>query len=795
MTSEAQDMASDPVCGMSVRRVGAKWRATHGEHGYVFCNPRCRDRFLADPGKYLSGASSAPAEAVENAVQASPAAHSEKHLEPALHVEHAESAVEYTCPMHPEVIQIGAGACPQCGMALEPRVVQAVATDDPELVDMRRRLVVTTVLALPVLALSMSDLVPGQPLEHAAGARLLGWVELAFAVPAVLWGGWPFFVRAWRSLVHRSPNMFTLIALGTGTALLYSVVATVAPGAFPPAVRMNDGSVPVYFEAAVVITALVQLGQVLELRARSQTGAAIRALLGLTPKSARKITPTGEVDVPIEEVRPGDRLRVRPGERIPVDGRCIEGSSSIDESMVSGEAMPVAKSAGDPVVGGTVNGTGSLVMEAERVGRDTLLARIVQMVSEAQRTRAPIQRVADVVAAWFVPAVVFCALGAFAVWRVAGPEPRFTHALLAAVAVVIIACPCAMGLATPVSIMVGTGRGATEGVLFKNADALEVLSKVDVLVIDKTGTLTEGKPKVVAVDTEPAASPDDVLAFAASLEASSEHPLAQAVIDEARLRGRPLLPASEFSSRTGMGITGTVGGKRVAIGNQAFLGELGIDGSSLAARAAAHRARAATVVFVAIDGQAVGLLAIADPIKATTREAIRTLRDDGLQVIMLTGDARATAQAVAGEVGIERFEAEVMPDQKEAFVRKLRDQGHIVAMAGDGINDAPALARSHVGIAMGTGTDVAMESAGITLVKGDLRGILKARRLSEMTMRNIRQNLFFAFAYNALGVPIAAGVLYPVFGLLLSPMMASAAMTFSSVSVIGNALRLRRAAL
>jgi P-type Cu+ transporter len=795
MTTEAHDIATDPVCGMSVRRASAKWRSPHQGREYVFCNPRCRDRFVADPGKYLPGAPSAPVVRVEHTAHASVVESSAKRPQPAVHVEHAESGVEYTCPMHPEVIQIGPGACPKCGMALEPRVVQAVATDDPELVDMRRRLVVTAALALPVLGLAMSDLIPGQPLEHAAGQQLLSWVELAFAAPAVLWGGWPFFVRAWRSLVYRSPNMFTLIALGTGTALLYSVVATVAPGAFPPSVRMSDGAVPVYFEAAVVITALVQLGQVLELRARSQTGAAIRALLGLAPKTARKITPTGDVDVPLEEVRPGDRIRVRPGERIPVDGRCTEGSSTIDESMVSGEAMPVAKSAGDAVVGGTVNGTGSLVMEAERVGRDTLLARIVQMVSEAQRTRAPIQRVADVVAAWFVPAVVLCALGAFAVWLVAGPEPRFTHALLAAVAVVIIACPCALGLATPVSIMVGTGRGASEGVLFKNADALEVLSNVDVLVIDKTGTLTEGKPKVVAVDTEPGSSPDDVLAFAASLEASSEHPLAQALVDEARLRGRPLLPASDFSSRTGMGVTGTVSGKRVAIGNQALLGELGIDGSSLRARAEAHRARAATVVFVAIDGRAAGLLAIADPIKATTREAIGALRDDGLQVIMLTGDARATAQAVAGEVGIGRFEAGVMPDQKEAFVRKLRDEGHIVAMAGDGINDAPALARAHVGIAMGTGTDVAMESAGITLVKGDLRGIVKARRLSEMTMRNIRQNLFFAFAYNALGVPIAAGVLYPVFGLLLSPMIASVAMTFSSVSVIGNALRLRRAAL
>jgi P-type Cu+ transporter len=792
MTTEAHELATDPVCGMSVQRASAKWRHTREGHEYVFCNVRCRDRFVADPAKYLPAPPAAAAKLGRHGPHASPV---ETPRHPGPRVEPPSGAVEYTCPMHPEVIQLGPGACPRCGMALEPRVAQAVATDDPELVDMRRRLRVTTVLAVPVLALAMSNLVPGQPLEHAAGPQVLDAIELAFATPAVLWGGWPFFARAWRSLVYRSPNMFTLIGLGTGTALLYSIVATLAPGAFPRAARTNDGAVPVYFEAAVVITALVQLGQVLELRARSQTGAAIRALLGLAPKTARKITPTGDVDVPLQEVRPGDRLRVRPGEKVPVDGRCTEGKSTVDESMVSGEATPVTKSAGDALVGGTVNGTGALVMEAERVGRDTLLARIVQMVSEAQRTRAPIQRVADGVAAWFVPAVVLCALGAFAVWLVAGPEPRFTHALLAAVAVVIIACPCALGLATPVSIMVGTGRGATQGVLFKNADALEVLSKVDVLLIDKTGTLTEGKPRVVAVEAEPAYSPDEVLAFAASLESRSEHPLAQALVDEARLRDRPLLPVADFSSRTGMGVNGLVSGRRVAIGNQALHDDLGLGVSTLVEQAEAHRARAATVVFVAIDGHAAGLVAIADPLKATTRQAIRALRDDGLQVIMLTGDARATAGAVAAEVGIDRFEADLMPEQKEAFVRTLRDQGHIVAMAGDGINDAPALARAEVGIAMGTGADVAMESAGITLVKGDLQGIVKARRLSEMTMRNIRQNLFFAFAYNALGVPIAAGVLYPVFGLLLSPMLASAAMTFSSVSVIGNALRLRRAAM
>jgi Cu+-exporting ATPase len=710
-------------------------------------------------------------------------------------VPRSEECVEYTCPMHPEVVQIGPGTCPKCGMALEPRQVRATEDDDPELTDMRRRFVVTSALAIPLLAIAMSDLLPGMPLQHAVSPVWLGWAQLVLASPAVLWGGWPFFARGWRSITNRSPNMFTLVALGTGTAFLYSVFATLVPSVFPASVRADGGVVPVYFEAAAVITALVQLGQVLELRARSRTGAAIRSLLGLAPKTARRVTSAGDIDVGLEEVKAGDRLRVRPGERVPVDGKCIEGASNVDESMITGEPGPVAKAAGDPLVGGTMNGTGAMVMEAERVGSDTLLARIVHMVSEAQRSRAPIQHVADAVARWFVPAVVLCAIASFAVWSSVGPEPRFAHALLAAVSVVVIACPCALGLATPMSIMVGTGRGATAGVLFKDAQALEVLSKVDVVVLDKTGTLTEGKPRVVGVEVEPGQAEDDLIALAASLEALSEHPLAQAIVADARARRVSTAAVVDFSSRTGKGVTGVVGGKRVALGNVSLFDELGMSTTSLTARADVRRTRAETVIFVAIDGKPAGLIAIADPVKATTREAILALRAQKLEVVMLTGDSRSTAEAVAKLLGIERVDAEVLPDQKEAVVRRLQEQGHTVAMAGDGINDAPALARADVGIAMGTGTDVAMESAQVTLVKGDLRGIVKARRLSESTMRNIRQNLFFAFVYNALGVPVAAGVLFPIFGVLLSPMLASLAMTLSSVSVIANALRLRRSPL
>ncbi|WP_394829721.1 heavy metal translocating P-type ATPase [Pendulispora albinea] len=708
----------------------------------------------------------------------------------------AGSNVEYTCPMHPEVVQIGPGSCPKCGMALEPTMVQLDADggEDPEWRDMRRRLVVAALGALPVFLIGMSDLIPGEPLQHAVPSSVLAWIQLVLAAPVVLWGGWPFFQRAWASVVHRSLNMFTLIALGTGTAFVYSVIATLAPGAFPESMRTHHG-VPVYFEAASVIVALVLLGQVLELGARSRTGQAIRALLELAPKTARKITDHGEVDVPLEHVHPGDRLRVRPGEKAPVDGVCREGSSHIDESMVTGEPVPVPKRPGDRVVGGTVNTTGSLVIEAEHVGRDTLLARIVQMVGEAQRTRTRIQRIADVTASYFVPAVIAAAIAAFAAWMAFGPEPRFTHALLAAVAVLIIACPCALGLATPMSIMVGTGRGATAGVLFKNAEALELLSKVDTVVVDKTGTLTEGKPRVTQIVTLGSIDEATLVALAAALEQASEHPLAASIVHEARARKVSIPTASDFASKTGRGVVGTASGHRVAVGNRALLEELGADVSELAARAKSLGAQGETVVFVAIDDKAAGLLVIADPIKESARGAVAALRQKGLHVVMLTGDTRATAEAVARSVGIEDIDAEVLPEQKEAHVRKLKDAGRVVAMAGDGINDAPALARADVGIAMGTGTDVAMESAGITLVRGDLGGIVKARALSEATMANIRQNLFFAFLYNVLGIPIAAGLLYPALGLLLSPMLASLAMTFSSVSVIANALRLRRVSL
>jgi Cu+-exporting ATPase len=770
-------MEKDPVCGMTVDPSKAR-SLLHEGKAFYFCNPRCLAKFEADPGRYLEKEeTNAPHEGPTTPVTAKPS-----------------SASAYTCPMHPEVVRDAPGACPICGMALEPQVAQLEEAPNPELTDMRRRLVVTAALAVPVLALGMSDLLPGAPLQHAISPALLSGVELVLATPAVLWGGFPFFVRGWHSVVNLSPNMFTLIALGTGVAFLYSVDATLAPSAFPEEVKMH-GAVPVYFEAAAVITALVQAGQILELTARSRTGAAIRALLGLTPKTARRITASGDADVPLDEVVAGDRLRVRPGEKIPADGVCLEGESYVDESMMTGEPLAVAKTPGAPLIAGTVNGTGGLVMKAERVGQGTLLARIVRSVSEAQRSRAPIQRVADRVAAWFVPAVVAVAVVAFGLWLTVGPEPRFAHALLAGVAVLIIACPCALGLATPMSIMVATGRGAAEGVLFKNAEALEILGKIDVLVVDKTGTLTEGKPSVVGIDAEPVTAPDELLALAASLEARSEHPLGQAILVHARARGMAIAEPTDFSSHTGRGVTGAVQGKRVAIGNRSLLRELGVAAGPLLARAEAREARGETAVFVVVDGRPAGLVAIADPLKATAKEAIASLKEDGVAIVMLTGDSRKVAEIVAKAVGIDEIEAEVSPDQKGAVVQKLRDEGHAVAMAGDGINDAVALARADVGIAMGTGTDVAMETAGVTLVKGNLDGILRARRLSAMTMRNIRQNLFFAFAYNAVGVPIAAGVLYPVFGVLLSPILASLAMTLSSVSVVGNALRLRTTSL
>ena len=768
-------MTTDPVCGMSVDPERAAGRATYLGTTYYFCSTHCRNAFQADPARY-AGHTTAPAPA--------PA-------EPAL-----AAGTVYTCPMHPEVQQSGPGTCPKCGMALEPRIAGGAGEGSAELADMTRRFWVSTALALPVFLLAMAAEFAPQMIQPLVAPRPLQWLELALATPAVLWGGWPFFVRGWQSVVNRHLNMFSLIALGVGVAWAYSVVATLLPGLFPASIRAMDGLVPVYFEAAAVITALVLLGQVLELRARSQTSAAIKMLLGLAPKTARIVRDDGrEEDIALDQVKPGDRLRIRPGEKVPVDGVVIEGSSAVDESMVTGEPIPAEKHAGDRVIGATVNGTGSLLMRAERVGAETLLAQIVHMVSEAQRSRAPIQRLADVVSGYFVPAVVAVALATFVVWGLWGPEPRLAHAVINAVSVLIIACPCALGLATPMSIMVGTGRGATAGVLIKNAEALEVMERVDTLVTDKTGTLTLGKPKLTEVVAGPGVDRDRILALGASLERASEHPLAGAIVAGAEARGLALSPVGEFESLTGRGVTGRIGEHRVAIGNRKLLQELDIALADLAPRAEALRADGRTVMFVAIDGKAAGLVGVADPIKDTTAQAIRELHAEGLQIVMLTGDNPTTAQAVARKLGIDRVVAEVLPQQKTEAVKRLQAESRVVAMAGDGINDAPALAQAQVGIAMGTGTDVAMESAGITLVKGDLRGIVRARRLSRATMRNIRQNLFFAFVYNALGVPVAAGVLYPVFGLLLSPIIAAAAMSFSSVSVVTNALRLNRARL
>ncbi|MFK4527641.1 Cu+-exporting ATPase [Bradyrhizobium japonicum] len=754
----------DPVCGMTVDPATSKHHHTHHGETFHFCSAGCRTKFAADPAKYLVR---------------------EKAPEPEM-----PAGTIYTCPMHPEIRQVGPGSCPICGMALEPEVASLETGPNPELADMTRRFWIGGALALPAVVLEMGG--------HLAGPHdwidpaLSNWIQLVVTTPAVLWAGWPFFVRGWQSLVTRNLNMFTLIAMGTGVAYLYSIVATVVPQIFPAAFRSHDGAVAVYFEPAAVITVLVLLGQVLELRARDATSGAIKALLQLAPKTARRVDADGrEHEVEIDALHAGDHLRVRPGEKVPVDGIILEGRSALDESLVTGESMPVTKEPGAKVIAGTLNQSGGFIMRADKVGRETLLSQIVQMVADAQRSRAPIQRLADQVAGWFVPTVIAVAIAAFAAWAWFGPEPRLAFGLVAAVSVLIIACPCALGLATPMSIMVGVGRGAQAGVLIKNAEALERMEKIDTLVVDKTGTLTEGKPKVVAIVPAAGFAEDDILRIAASVERASEHPLADAIMRAAKEKQLTLAQVEQFDSPTGKGATGIIDGRSIVLGNARYLVSIGIDTRALDAEAERMRQDGATVINMAVDGKLAGLFAIADPVKASTPEALKALADEGIKVIMLTGDNRTTAEAVARRLGIAEVEAEVLPDQKSAVVTKLQKAGRSVAMAGDGVNDAPALAAAEVGIAMGTGTDVAMESAGVTLLGGDLTGIVRARRLSQATMSNIRQNLFFAFIYNAAGIPIAAGILYPAFGILLSPIIAAAAMALSSVSVVGNALRLR----
>jgi Cu+-exporting ATPase len=772
-------LATDPVCGMKVPPVTARGGShEHAGKTYWFCNPRCRERFAADPEHWLKAG---PSLAAMSTPAPAPA---------------PGEAVEYVCPMDPEVLETKPGPCRVCGMALEPRTVSLADERNPELEDMTRRFRLSVALSLPLLALAMGAMLPGHLVHRFVSSRVQGILELLLATPVVLWGGWPFFRRMGSSFRTGHLNMFTLIGIGTGISWLYSLAAVLGPGIFPASFRQHDGEVGRYFESAAAIVTLVLMGQVLELRARARTSGAIRALLGLAPKTARRLAEDGsERDVPLEDVRPGDRLRVRPGEKVPVDGVVLEGASSVDESMLTGEPVPVEKGPGARVTGSTVNGTGGFVMRAEKVGKDTLLARIVQLVAEAQRSRAKVQRLADAVAAWFVPAVVAVAAVAFATWAVVGPEPRFAHALVAAVSVLIIACPCALGLATPMAIMVGVGRGASAGVLVRNAEALETLARVDTLVVDKTGTLTEGRPSLAAVAGPDGAEDVEALRLAASLERGSEHPLAGAIVRAAEARGLALAPVEGFSSVTGRGVRGAVLGRMVGLGSPAFFAEQGVDLSALEPRAEEERALGRTVVFLAVEGQARALLSVSDPVKASASEAIRHLKAEGLDVVMLTGDNRSVASAVGRALGIDRVEAEVLPETKAEVVRKLQREGRVVAMAGDGVNDAPALAAAQVGIAMGTGTDVAMQAAGVTLVTGDLGGIVRARRLSRATLANIRQNLFWAFFYNALGIPIAAGVLYPWLGWLLSPMVAAAAMSLSSVTVITNALRLRRAAL
>jgi len=758
----------DPVCGMTVDPGTTEHHAQHDGQHYHFCSAGCRTKFVGDPDHYLSPDRSTAQEDVP------------------------EGTI-YTCPMHPEIRQQGPGSCPICGMALEPETISLDSGPDPEYIDMRRRFWISATFSLPLFLYAMGDMIPGQPFQSWFDPGTATWIQLLLASPVVLWGAWPFFVRAVQSLKTMNLNMFTLIGLGVVVAYGFSLIATFFPGAFPAAFRGHDGTVAVYYEAAAVITTLVLLGQVLELKARGQTSSALRALLELAPPVATRINADGsEEEIALEEVQSGDQLRVRPGEKIPVDGTIAKGSSTIDQAMITGEPLPVQKAEGDAVTGGTVNQTGSFVMTAERVGKDTLLAKIVQMVADAQRSRAPIQKLADTVAGFFVPTVVLVALITFVVWALWGPEPALAYGLVNAVAVLIIACPCALGLATPMAIMVGTGKGAQNGILIKNAEALETFEKIDTIVVDKTGTLTEGKPKLVSVEPEGGFDSDELLALVAAIELASEHPLAAAIVAGAKDRSLTLASASDFQSVTGEGVEATVGSKRIAIGNEKMMERLGATSAALTAKAQEGRSQGQTVMFVAVDGKAAGLIGVADPVKPTSADAIKALHESGIHVVMLTGDAEATAQAVGTMIGIDEIHANVSPEDKHRVISELQAAGKRVAMAGDGINDAPALAKADIGIAMGTGTDVAMESAGITLVKGDLGGIVKARRLSQLTMGNIRQNLFFAFFYNALGVPLAAGILYPWFGILLSPMIAAAAMSLSSVSVIGNALRLRR---
>ncbi|MGB8542335.1 MAG: heavy metal translocating P-type ATPase [Candidatus Acidiferrales bacterium] len=833
MQEQLKTVEKDPVCGMTVDPDRAAAQSVHDGKTFYFCCQSCAKKFAASPEKYVGAASPAPSNSGPVQVvgipsaRPSPAPASQTKptrrgaaadyicpMDPEVHQDHPgacpkcgmalepaiptqpSTRIEYTCPMHPQIFRPGPGSCPICGMALEPREATLDQEENPELADMTRRFWISVALTIPILALAMSDMIPGQPLRNILSPRAIAWIELFLATPVVLWAGWFFFQRGWASIVNRSLNMFTLIALGTGAAYVYSVIAVLFPQTFPDSFRTTGGGVPIYFEAAAAITTLVLLGQVLELRTRSRTSTAIRSLLKLSPKSARLVRADGtEIDVPVEHIAVGELLRVRPGEKVPVDGAITEGESSVDESLMTGEPIPVEKSIGARVIGGAVNGTGTFIMRADRVGSETLLSQIVRMVSEAQRSRAPVQKLADRVAGYFVPAVILVAIVTFVAWAIYGPEPRMAHALLNAVAVLIIACPCALGLATPMAIMVGTGRGALSGILVKNAEALETLEKVDTLVVDKTGTLTEGRPAVVSI--VPIADGDEkqILRLAATLERGSEHPLAGAILAGAKERAIDLGNLTDFQSRTGKGVLGKVGGRAAALGNRALFAEINVAIGKLDETAKSLEADGQTVMFVAADGAIVGIIGVADPVKSTTAEALAKLHRDGIRIIMLTGDSRATAESVARKLGIDQVHADILPGQKSEIVKRLQAEGHIVAMAGDGVNDAPALSQANVGIAMGTGTDVAMESAGITLLRGDLLGLSRVRTLSRATMRNIRQNLFFAFVYNSVGVPVAAGILYPFFGLLLSPILASAAMTFSSVSVIANALRLRKVQL